>query len=244
MVAPNTYIILQARMGSERLPGKVMQKIAGTPMIGIQINRLKQAGIPIILATSTNQDNDVLEDYGKELGVEIFRGSEDNVLERFYLAAKQYKADYIIRMTGDNPLVDGKFIRETLERFDHTLSRLYFSPGKSNTYPIGMSFEFFSFFLLEEAFRNSSHPGEKEHVTPYMHQNIPGNIKIQTVSRADSKAHYRLTVDSEKDFQLMKLLIERYQCEKKSVEDIIKIIDEYPELVKINLGEKQKAWHK
>lgn len=242
MVAPNTYIILQARMGSERLPGKVMQKIAGMPMIGIQINRLKQSEIPIILATSSNPENDILADYGKELGVEVFRGSEDNVLERFYLAAKEYKADYIIRMTGDNPLVDGKFIKETLESFDHTLPRLYFSPGKSKTWPVGMSYEFFPFNLLEEAYRNASHPGEREHVTPYMHQNIPGNIQVQTISRDDSKAHYRLTVDSEKDFQLIKALIEKYQCEKESIEDIIKILDEHPELVKINSEEKQKAW--
>ena len=104
------YIILQARMNSERLPGKVMKLIGGKPMIGIMIDRLNKSELPVILATSVNGENDVLADYARSLGVIVYRGSEENVLERYYMAARSVNAKVIIRVTGDNPLLDGHFL--------------------------------------------------------------------------------------------------------------------------------------
>ena len=241
MVVPHTYIILQARMGSERLPGKVMRKIKGIPMIGIQIQRLKQSGIPIILATSNHPENDILADYVQKIGLKVYRGSEDNVLERFYFAAKKHKASFIIRMTGDNPLTDGIFIRKTLNQIDYTVPRMYFSPGKSKTWPLGTSFELFSFELLQEAYNNMSNSREKEHVTTYMHQNTPGDIRIKTIARHESKAHYRLTVDTAQDFKLIKILVEKHSCELLETDEIIRVLDSNVSLTLINKDVKQKS---
>lgn len=237
-----TYIIVQARMKSERLPGKVLMKIDGKPLIGILFERLSQSDIPIIMATSTNQENDFLVNYAKRVGIETFRGSEDNVLERYYLAAKKYNAEIIIRVTADNPLLDGEFMKETIKELGDINSRTYFSPGKSKTYPLGFSFEVFPLELLEEAYYNATKPNEKEHVTPYMHQNIPGNIHISTIHRSENKSDYRLTVDTKKDFELMKILIEQFNCYNKNIDEIIHILDNNPQLVSINKNIKQKNW--
>lgn len=238
-----TYIILQARMNSERLPGKVMKLIGGIPIIGILIKRLKQSDLPIILATSTNKENDELVEYAKSLDVLIYRGSEDNVLERYYLAAKSVDAQTIIRVTGDNPLLDGKFLRENVNYYYNINDeRAYLSTGLSQSFPLGISVEIFSFSLLEEALNNAVHPGEFEHVTPYMHQNKPGNINIIEVTRKEKRYHYRLTVDTPDDFLLNQKLIEEFQCDQLNMDEIIKVLDENQGLSQLNHTSIQKNW--
>jgi spore coat polysaccharide biosynthesis protein SpsF len=240
----SVYIILQARMNSKRLPGKVMKSIAGKPMIGILIDRLEQSELPIILATSINIENDTLADYAKSLGVLIYRGSEENVLERYYFAAKSVEANVVIRVTGDNPLLDGKFLRDQVVLFLSLKdSRAYLSTSLSQTWPLGISVEIFSFELLEEAYHNSALQYQKEHVTPYMHQNVPGDIKIIAPRRNESRYHYRLTVDTEDDYILNCKLIEELGCEKKTIEEIIQIIDNNKDLTLINKSIKQKKWN-
>jgi spore coat polysaccharide biosynthesis protein SpsF len=244
MVISGTFIILQARMNSTRLPEKVMRLIAGTPLIGILLKRIKNVGFPIVLATSTNKENDILVEYAKEHDIAIFRGSEDNVLERYYLAAKENKAKTVVRITGDNPLLDGYFLKEQVELFhNNNNERKYLSTGLSQTFPLGMSVEIFGFNLLEEAYKNAELPGEFEHVTPYMHQNKPGDIEIITPKLESTKFHYRLTVDTEDDFLFNKTLIEDYGCDKLRMKQIISIIDEHPELLQINKTAIQKKWN-
>jgi spore coat polysaccharide biosynthesis protein SpsF len=212
-------------MSSERLPGKVMMPIAGIPMVGILIERLKKANLSIILATSTNNENDELAEYAKALGIAVFRGSETNVLERYYLAAKEV------------------FIRENVEEYWKTNNeRTYLTSGISQTYPLGMSVEVFSFNLLEEAFNNAKLSAEFEHVTPYLHQNIPGNIQIISLKRKESKYNYRLTVDTPEDFTFIKKLIEDFGCDKLTMEQIITVIDDHPSLQSMNRNIHQKRW--
>ena len=239
----NPYIIIQARMNSERLPGKVMMPINGIPMIGIQIERLKWARLPIILATSTSLENDVLAEYVTQQGVKIFRGNEDNVLERFYFAAKKHGAETIIRVTGDNPLIDGCFIENELKNLKGSNSRTYFSIGRSKTFPLGLGFEIFSFNLLEEAYKKSDDKRQKEHVTPYIHQNVPGDVIIKTTNWTTNKSHYRLTADTEEDFSLIKTLVERHNVHKMSLEQIIQFLDINSDLANINQDVEQKNWN-
>jgi spore coat polysaccharide biosynthesis protein SpsF len=240
----NAYIILQARMDSERLPGKVMKLIDGKPMIGILFERLKNGVIPIILATSTNPENDVLVNYARNSGILIFRGSESNVLERYYQAAKSVNAEVVIRLTGDNPFLEGRFVEELLDYYGKMENnRLYLTTGLSKTFPLGISVEIFSFKLLEEAYNFSDLPGEFEHVTPYIHQNRPGDIKILSYRDNKERFHYRLTVDTQSDFQLIKIMIENYNCDKKSVYEIIEFLDIHPELAKLNSSVIQKTWN-
>jgi spore coat polysaccharide biosynthesis protein SpsF len=238
-----TYIILQARMNSERLPGKVMKLIGGIPMIGILIKRLKKSDLPIILATSSNIENDVLVEYAKSWDVQVYRGSENNVLERYYFAAKSVDAQTIIRVTGDNPLLDGELLRDSVNYYcSLNDERTYLSTGLSHSFPLGISVEIFSFSLLEEAYINAIHLGEFEHVTPYMHQNKPGNINIIKIARKENRYHYRLTVDTPDDFFLNQKLIEEFQCDQLNMDEIIKILDENEELQQLNHSIIQKKW--
>ena len=239
----DTYIILQARMNSTRLPGKVMQTIGNTPLIGILLNRIKKAELPIILATSNKKENDTLVEYALRQGIIVFRGSENNVLERYYLAAKEVNASTIVRITGDNPLLDGYFLKQQVERyFTIKNERTYLSTGLSQTFPLGMSVEIFGMNLLEEAYLNAKLPGEFEHVTPYMHQNKPGNIEIIAPKMQSSKYHYRLTVDTNEDFLFNEKLIVDYGCENLTLDEIIGIIDQNPVLTQINKLSIQKKW--
>lgn len=239
----NPFIFIQARMNSERLPGKVLMKAGGMPLIGILFDRLKNSGLPILLATSENSENDPLEEYAKEKGIMVYRGSEDNVLERCYEAAKQVNADLIFRLTGDNPFIEGNLIRAVL-RFclENNNPRTYISTGLSQTFPLGISVEVFGFNLLEEAFLNAKTQGEREHVTPYIHQNMPGNITVVPFHFSKKRYHYRLTVDTERDFKLFKTLVEDYKAQHLEIKEIIFLLDNNPELSKINQDEKQKSW--
>lgn len=239
----NPYIIIQARMKSERLPGKVMMKAGGMPLIGILFDRLKDSELPILIATSKNLENDPLEEYVREQGILIYRGSEDNVLERYYESAKSVNADLIFRLTGDNPFIDGNLINNVLRLYlEKNNPRAYISTGLSQTFPLGISVEAFSFHLLEEAYLNTRFNYEMEHVTPYMHQNRPGDIELVPFCFSENRYHYRLTVDTERDFRLFKTLIEDHKVQHLKIDEIISLLDINPSLSKINQGVTQKSW--
>lgn len=231
-------------MNSERLSGKVMMKIGGKPLIEILITRLKKSEIPLLLATSTNKENDCLVDFAKKLGVKTFRGSENNVLERYYLAAKSVNADLIIRATGDNPLMDGQIIKDAYSFYiSEQNKRLFLSIGLSQTFPLGISASFFSCKLLEEAYNNARHPGDFEHVTPYLFNNVSRDITVKAFIGKMEKHDYRLTVDTIEDFKLHKILIEEYGCDRLCIYDIVKILDNNPKIANLNRLVKQKKWN-
>jgi len=242
MVNIEPHIIIQARMGSERLPSKVMMPINGKPMIGYQIERLLNTKLPIIVATSNDSNNNRLVDYVEDLGVEVFRGSEDNVLERYYKAAKLYDATDIIRVTGDNPLIDANFILNQLATFTPASNRYYLYEGINRKLPLGMSFEMFSMEVLEEAYKNACTKSEKEHVTPYMHQNMPKNIDIVEFDTTINLPNARLTVDTLEDFELINKLIVDYKCHLSNLEEIVNLLKANNELLQINSSIHQKKW--
>jgi len=235
-------IIIQARMNSERLPGKVLKTIGGKPLIGILLTRLLKTGLPIVVATSVNKENDILADYVGSLSIQCFRGSEDNVLERYAKASEQYQANPVFRLTGDNPLMEPNLLLEALDVYYKSAdTRTYVSSGISQTYPLGISCELFSQELLLEAYLKATSPAEKEHVTPYMHQNKPGNIRLVPLVGPLNRYHYRLTVDTPEDFELHKILIEQFHADILSVQEIIQIMDSHPELQNINSSIRQKS---
>lgn len=237
----NPYIIIQARMNSERLPGKVLRTINGKTLLGILIERLKPTKIPIIVATSTNSENDAIEEEAIKYGVEVFRGSEDNVLQRYYFAAKNIDADPVFRLTADNPLMEGKLLTQMLELYaKQDSTRTYLSIGLSKSYPLGISAELFSFGLLEEAYLNAEMKAEEEHVTPYMHQNKPQNINLIPFSGHMNYYHYRLTIDTYEDFELHEKLIQQFNADELTVDEIIQILNKNTFLTKINSHVIQK----
>jgi spore coat polysaccharide biosynthesis protein SpsF len=235
-------IIIQARMDSTRLPGKVLMPAGSSTIFEILIKRVKESGLPVILATSETSSNDVLERKANELSIGCYRGSEEDVLSRYYEAAKTYKLDVIVRITGDNPFSDGRFIRKYVDEYINLNNQnLYISTGSKKTLPLGISFEIFSFQMLEAAYKNATDIKQKEHVTPYFYTN-PQLFTIMPVSYSTDKSAYRLTLDTNEDLILIKTLIEEYNAADLGYEDIISIMDNNPYLQAINSDVKQKKW--
>lgn len=234
-------IITQARMTSTRLPGKIMLKAAGVPMLKHHINRLKMSGIPLIIATTTNKDDDVIVDFAHAEKLSVHRGDELNVLSRFYECAINHELDVVIRVTSDCPLIDGNLIKQAFEQYQHWgNSRIYYSNCLERTFPRGFDFEIFSFELVKEAFENATADFEKEHVTPYINRNKSGKVEIRHLLAEDDFSHLRITLDAPDDYRLIKTLIEDHHAEQFDYRGIISIFENNPELAKINAHIEQK----
>lgn len=194
--------IVQARMGSTRLPNKVMKLIDGVPMIELLLSRLSGSGLidQIVLATSTNERNDPLVEHVQKLGYTCVRGSESDVLERYLLAARQTQADVVVRITGDCPLVDPGLVDRAIEQFKAG-GVDYLSNSAPATYPDGLDTEVFSLEALERAGRESQEPFDREHVTPYMRR--LGLFKTDVMRNAKDLSDLRWTVDEPADFDVV-----------------------------------------
>jgi len=237
----NIGIITQARMTSTRLPGKILKTINGTPLLKFHIERLKLAECKLILATTVNDTDDTVSKFAEFENILIHRGSENNVLERFYQAADKYKLDVIVRVTSDCPLIDGLVIKEALGQYQEWNNpRIYYSNCLVRTFPRGFDFEIFSFELLQDAFINAKELSDFEHVTPYINKNKSGNVIIKDYVLKNDFSNFRLTVDTPEDFQLIELLVDKYGAEEKGQREIIDILLKNPELSKINAHIEQK----
>ena len=203
----NIDIILQCRLNSSRLPNKAIKTIVNKKMIEHQIERLKRCKNinNIILCTSTNIENNILINIANEMDIKYFRGSEDNVLERFYQCAKKYKSKNIIRCTGDCPLIDPLLIDLLCENFvKKKINHLNFRNKditRNNNFPDGFDAEIFTFEVLEEAYKNDNSDFGKEHVTPYIVKKYGKNYcQIPNVEKYNlDNFHY--SVDTEEDFK-------------------------------------------
>lgn len=241
MKEPKVGIISQARMTSTRLPGKILKKANETPLLQFHLNRLKDSGFPVIIATTTNQTDDPVVEFCNQNQVPFYRGDEDNVLERFYGAATEHNLDIVVRVTSDCPLIDGNIIRKAVQEFIQADDQmLYMSNGLSKTFPRGFDFEIFGYNLLQEAYEKADEQFEKEHVTPYLYTGKNPAIKTKGFAYLKDYSAYRITVDTEDDFKLVQKLIEEYQADKKGIDQIIEILNENPDLVKINAHIEQK----
>lgn len=204
-----TVAILQARMGSIRFPGKVMKLISGTPLIELLILRLELAkGInQIILATSDAQENEVLATHVRVLGHVVYSGSEEDVLDRYYQAAKSAGADIVVRITGDCPLVDPELVDGAITAFkggDVT----YLSNIDPPTYPDGLDIEVFSFHGLETAWKEAARPTEREHVTPYLRES--GKFRTLNLRNSEDLSAERWTVDEPEDLEVISSVFEHF----------------------------------
>ena len=236
--------IVQARMGSTRLPVKVLMDILGKPMLWHMLSRLRLSTKidNIVLAIPDSRQNDQLEDLAKGLNLHHFRGSEDDVLSRYYGAATKFEADVIVRLTSDCPLIDPKVTDTVIE--EHLNSDAdYTSNIMKRTFPRGLDTEVFNFETLKRAYREAKQDYEREHVTPYIHQH-PDSFKLRSVE-ASGKLRWsdlRLTVDTEEDLKLIREIFEQLYREGQIfyTEDVIDLLDENPELIAINAYIKQK----
>ncbi len=224
--------IIQARVGSTRLPGKVLKLILGKPMLLHQIERVKRSRVidKIIIATTTKNEDDPIESLAVKAGVFCFRGSEHDVLDRYYQAAKGAQADIVIRLTGDCPMSDPVVIDETVEYFMNQYGEIDYT-SKPTNYPEGLDVEVFSFDALSWAWNDGVKPSEREHVTPYMY-NHPEifNLGIWGSGTDDfSKMHW--SVDTAEDFMFITKIFETLYPSNNffSKEDILTLLQEQPE---------------
>ena len=201
--------IVQARMGSTRLPGKVMKPIHGVPMIGLLLARLSRSQEidQIIVATSVDERNKPLADHVNQLGYSCEIGSEHDVLDRYFQAAGKHGADVVVRITGDCPLVDPALVDEVIRGFK-TAKVDYFSNIDPPTYPDGLDIEVFSFAALEKAASLAKDAHEREHVTPYLREN-PSLTRAAIRNEQDLSA-LRWTVDEPSDFTLIEKIFEHF----------------------------------
>ena len=227
--------IVQARMSASRLPGKVMKKILGKPIIGYLLDRLKASKRidKIILATSTNQENDELVSYVQGLGFDVWRGSEEDVLGRFFFAAKKYAADTVVRITGDCPLIDVKICDRLVDEFiKHQVDYAFLSPGFAE----GLDCEVLKATALEKCHQHAKLASEREHVTPYI-KNHQDQFKLFCMDNREDHSGYRIVVDEPEDLAMLEILFNDFYKKihpQGSFDEIKAYLDRHPELVRMN----------
>lgn len=203
--------LIQARLGSTRLPAKNLMLLHGRPLIDWVVERVKQARLldMVVLAIPDSPDNDLLAEHLRTAGHEIFRGSEQDVLQRMYGAAKSREADVVVRVCADNPLICGSEI-DALIRFwqENSCDYAYNHIPRNNMYPDGLGAEICSFALLEQIFQEAQSAGQREHCFNYIWDN-PSRFSIRTFDPADPALHrpdIKLDVDTPEDLQALQAL--------------------------------------
>jgi spore coat polysaccharide biosynthesis protein SpsF len=243
-MTPKVGIITQARATSTRLPRKVLLPVGGSTFLDHHLDRVALGNdFRVIVATTVNADDEPIVALAEGRGLPWYRGSELDVLERFAGASEENQLDVVVRVTSDCPLIDGRVIAAGVERYlAEDDPRLYAANTLERTYPRGFDFEIFSADLLREAHKDATRPEDREHVTSYLHQNRPGDIRLLNLP-FEGSAHgsrYRLTLDTEDDRQLLATLIEQYDAMALDCAELVALLDSHPELAELNQHIEQK----
>jgi len=239
-----TVIIVQARMTSTRLPGKVLKTVLGKPLLEYQIERLKRIKLAdeIVIATTTNDTDQPIVDLCERLSVAYFRGSEEDVLARYYGAAVAYKADVVVRITADCPVIDPKVCDEIIGYFlKHYNEYDYVRLEKC---PRGLDTEVFSFKALAECFKEAAEQPEREHVTTFIYKSHAGRYRIKYMDFPEDLSNHRWTVDTLEDFTLIRnIIVELYPLKSKfDYIDILDVMQKHDDWYFINAAVRQKKY--
>lgn len=234
-------VVTQARATSTRLPAKVLLEAGGRTYLEHHVDRLRRTGLPVIVATTTNSNDDPIVQLAERAGTQYFRGSEDDVLSRFAGAAREFGLDGVVRVTSDCPLIDPDIVASGVERWRaENDESVYLSNCLERTHPRGMDYEVFSAARLFEADERATLQADREHVTPYLHQNRPGDIRLVSLPWSGGGSQYRLTLDTEDDRQLLHTLIEDFAADKLNCAELVALLDTQPELATLNAHIEQK----
>jgi spore coat polysaccharide biosynthesis protein SpsF len=240
-------VIVQARTGSSRLPGKIFKNLSGKPVLWHVWDRLSHSKLidKIVIATTDLPEDDGVEKFCEENLIPFYRGSSHDVLSRYYEAAKKFNADIIIRVTSDCPVVDPIIIDQIAAKFVeiNKKERLdYMSNSIVRTFPRGLDAEIFTFSVLDKSFKEALKEYEREHVTPYIYQH-PELFNIEHFTNEVDYSFHRWTVDTKEDYELIhKIYSELYQPGKLFLfKDILDLFERKPELLSINQNIKQKS---
>jgi spore coat polysaccharide biosynthesis protein SpsF len=233
-------------MASSRLPGKVLADIAGAPMLARVVDRARRARIldEIVVATSTDREDDQIQELCAERGYACFRGEPMDVLDRFLRAARQYRAEVVVRLTADCPLIDPDVIDETVGGFlgtdppvDFAANRL---PGRRSS-PIGLDTEVCSMSALERAWREADQPHQREHVMPYLYEQ-PGRFRTLLFWNHANHGHHRWTVDTPEDLELVRRIFERFAGRDIfSWTEVLELFEREPSLANLNAAAAHKS---
>src|ERR1700743_3574487 len=226
-------IVIQARMASTRLPGKVMLPLSGKSLLARMIERLQMISYPVslIIATSENEEDDLIVQEAESLEVEWFRGSEHNLLKRHYYAAKFLDADFVVKIPSDCPLIDPRAIDRVLDYFFRPANEFdYVSNLHPATWPDGNDVEIMTMDCLTETYKKARRDFEQEHTTPYIWEN-PDKFKIGNVvweTRKDYSMSHRFTIDYLEDYHFIKAVFEQLYSQKNnfSCDDILNLLTE------------------
>ncbi|VDH00944.1 3-deoxy-manno-octulosonate cytidylyltransferase [Lysinibacillus sphaericus] len=236
--------IIQARMTSTRLPGKVLKKVLGKTLLEYQLERVRRSQCidEIVVATTVNKTDDPIVELCSQLGYSIYRGSEEDVLSRYYEASIKAEADIVVRLTSDCPLVDPEIIDQVIELFKENQPKFaYVSNTLERTYPRGMDTEVFSIDALHRTYEEANRNMEREHVTAYMYSN-PEKFSLLNKKSIVDLSQFRWTVDTEEDFELIRRIIEKIYPNKKefTLQNIVNLVQEHQEWSLLNAHIEQK----
>ena len=237
--------IIQARTGSTRLPNKIFKNLCGKPLIWHIVNRLKysQNINKIILATTQNKNDNILQDWALKNDIPCFRGSENDVLDRYYHSAQHFGVDTIVRITADDPFKDSQIIDEVINLFEE--NNLDFAYNNNPpTFPEGLDTEVFSFNALKRAFTNSTDPFEKEHVTQYFYRN-PSIFSQACLKNPTDLSYLRWTIDTQQDWDMAEIVYNKLYPIKTNFDmsDILELINNEPYIAKINSAVKRSTMY-
>lgn len=238
-----TVAILQARFGSTRLPGKVLKQLGGKSVLCRVIARVKTCAQldDVIIATTDQPPDAAVAEEARKCGATVFRGSEHDVLSRYYFAAKENSADVIVRITADCPLYDGALLDRMLTEFRRVKTADYLSNVIKRTFPRGLDTEIFLFDALERAHREAQQPHEREHVTPYLYQH-PELFRLKSYEEQPDLSGFRWTLDTQEDWDFMQAIYTELHTggDIFSTADVLKLLKARPELTKLNAHVEQK----
>ncbi|MFN8404906.1 MAG: glycosyltransferase family protein [Anaerolineales bacterium] len=260
---PNVIAIIQGRMSSSRLPGKILADIAGQPMLQRVFVRTSRSATvsQTVFATTTDASDDPVAEYCDFSGIPFTRGSLYDVLDRYYQTAKSAQADVVVRITADCPVIDPELIDNVVNtlletgdsRFDFVCNRL--PPPYHRTYPIGLDIEACTFKALEQAWKKAKEPQHREHVMPYLYEGVelitdnrslqtgtsPRGYNIALLHHTTDFGDYRWTVDTPEDLEFMRQVYAHFNGRDFSWKEVLDLVHDNPKLMKINASVQHKT---
>ena len=225
--------IIQARYSSTRLPGKILLPLGDTTILGHTVRRVREAKKigEVLVATSDEPSDNKTEVHCKEIGVKVYRGNLDDVLDRFYQAANSVHAEHICRITADCPVIDPKVINKVAAAYEKEKPD-YISTGRARTtYPDGMDTEIFPFAALERAWKEAKLLSEREHVTPYIWKR-PETFRVSEVKNDRDLSKVRLTIDEPADYEVLKRIVA--DVHPLTMNAMVGYLSVHPEVASIN----------
>jgi spore coat polysaccharide biosynthesis protein SpsF len=236
--------IIQARMGSTRLPGKVLKDLAGETVLArvvARVRRCRQIG-QVVIATTREPEDEAIVDECRRLSVRVFRGEVHDVLDRYYQAAKEEKADAIVRITSDCPLIEPEITDATIRGFFDSRPD-YASNVLERTYPRGLDTEIMTWDALTRSWRGARQPHQREHVTPYIYENA-GQFTLLSIKGDIDYSSHRWTLDQPEDLAFLRAVYERMGDDGGfSWRDVLALLEREPGLIELNRHVSQKALH-